>query len=144
MEIRYPWHGLFGHRLRVVYREARADGEVLVCETDASELRAIPAWMADEVTCAILAVGPPAVEARALVELHELLATARVGVTGASHTEEPSHAEAFDAPARPTPNLSDPADEARNVPVAGGSGLAGAARRGVDPSGGDHRLGGAQ
>lgn len=69
----YRWHALYGRRLRRVYSERRADGELVHVEMGYGVVIAVAAWMLDEATCAAFTLGPPRASVTALAELHRLL-----------------------------------------------------------------------
>src|SRR5215212_9572858 len=64
--IAYLWHPLYGRRLRVGQRTTRGAADLLLVEERIGVLRELPAWMCDEVACAAMTPGPPAVSIAAL------------------------------------------------------------------------------
>src|SRR5215217_1877393 len=64
--IAYPWHPLYGRRLRVGQRTTRGAADLLLVEERIGVLRELPAWMCDEAACAAMTPGPPAVAIAAL------------------------------------------------------------------------------
>ena len=73
VEIHYPWHALYGRRVRRQYVERRAGGEVVHVEVAPGVVIVVAAWMLDPVACAGMAFGAPRVVLPALIELHQLL-----------------------------------------------------------------------
>src|SRR5215210_7707298 len=72
--IAYPWHPLYGRRLRVGQRTTRRAADLLLVEERIGVLRELPAWMCDEAACAAMTPGPPAVSIAALNDLTLVLA----------------------------------------------------------------------
>src|SRR3954454_19319401 len=72
--IAYPWHPLYGRRLRVGQRTTRRAADLLLVEERIGVLRELPAWMCDEAACAAMTPGPPAVAIAALNDLTLVLA----------------------------------------------------------------------
>src|SRR5215218_8053305 len=72
--IAYPWHPLYGRRLRVGQRTTRGAADLLLVEERIGVLRELPAWMCDEAACAAMTPGPPAVAIAALNDLTLVLA----------------------------------------------------------------------
>src|SRR4051794_12535075 len=72
--IAYPWHPLYGRRLRVGHRTTRGAADLLLVEERIGVLRELPAWMCDEAACAAMTPGPPAVAIAALIDLTLVLA----------------------------------------------------------------------
>src|SRR3954447_4621747 len=72
--VAYPWHPLYGHRLRVGQRTTRGVADLLLVEERIGVLRELPAWMCDEVACAAMTPGPPAIAIAALIDLTLVLA----------------------------------------------------------------------
>src|SRR4051812_46203388 len=85
VRIAYPWHPLYGRRLRVGQRTTRRAADLLLVEERIGVLRELPAWMCDEAACAAMTPGPPAVAIAALNDLTLVLA----GLT-AKHPSPPS------------------------------------------------------
>src|SRR4051812_49907727 len=74
VRIAYPWHPLYGRRLRVGQRTTRRAADLLLVEERIGVLRELPAWMCDEAACAAMTPGPPAVSIAALNDLTLVLA----------------------------------------------------------------------
>src|SRR4051794_20846552 len=74
VRIAYPWHPLYGRRLRVGQRTTRRAADLLLVEERIGVLRELPAWMCDEAACAAMTPGPPAVAIAALNDLTLVLA----------------------------------------------------------------------
>lgn len=72
--IAYPWHPLYGRRLRVGQRTTRRAADFLLVEERIGVLRELPAWMCDEAACAAMTPGPPTVSIAALNDLTLVLA----------------------------------------------------------------------
>jgi Family of unknown function (DUF5372) len=71
--VQYPWHPLFGSKLRLV-KTAKATGvEDLHYELPDGIVIAIPRWMTDSGRCLPMEIGDPIVEASALAKLRILL-----------------------------------------------------------------------
>ena len=71
--IAYRWHPLHGQRLPVIRKRGRKGSEVIDVEIRKGLSRALPAWMADEVACTAMLLGPPQIAVSALNELRALL-----------------------------------------------------------------------
>jgi len=71
--VQYPWHPLFGSKLRLVKPARVTNGESLHCETPDGIVLGIPRWMTQAGCCLSMKIGDPVVEVRALAELCTLL-----------------------------------------------------------------------
>jgi hypothetical protein len=69
----YPWHPLYGQRVRVYGRQGRAGRQILYIEVRPGLSREIPAWMCDAVACAAVSSGSPRLAIAALTELRAVL-----------------------------------------------------------------------
>ena len=71
--MQYPWHPLFGSKLRLVKTAKITSVEELHCETPDGIVLGIPRWMTQGERCRSMEVGDPVVEVSALSELRHLL-----------------------------------------------------------------------
>jgi hypothetical protein len=71
--VQYPWHPLFGTKLRLVKTAKITKGEELHCETPEGIVLGIPRWMTQAGRCLSMEIGDPVVEVSALAELCTLL-----------------------------------------------------------------------
>src|SRR5215469_5706708 len=69
----YPWHPLYGQRVRVYGRQGRAGRQILYIEVRPGLSREIPAWMCDAAACAAVSCGSPRLAITALTELRAVL-----------------------------------------------------------------------
>src|SRR5215469_13999350 len=69
----YPWHPLYGQRVRVYGRQGRAGRQILYIEVRPGLSREIPAWMCDVAVCAAMSSGSPRLAIAALTELRAML-----------------------------------------------------------------------
>ncbi len=72
-EVHYKWHPYFGRKVEVRRVEQRATGHFLKVLGPAGVVISMASWMLDPVICAGMAVGTPAVDLAALIELDRLL-----------------------------------------------------------------------
>jgi hypothetical protein len=70
--VQYPWHPLFGSKLRLV-KTAKLTGAELHCETIDGIVLSIPRWMTDAGHCLPMEIGDPVVAVGALAELRGVL-----------------------------------------------------------------------
>jgi hypothetical protein len=71
--VQYPWHPLFGSKLRLV-KTAKMNGvEELHCETPDGIILGIPSWMTQIKCCVSMEIGDPVVGVGALAELRTIL-----------------------------------------------------------------------
>ena len=73
VEIHYPWHPLYGRRVRLRNSEQRSAGRIDYVEESSGVVIIIAAWMLDPVTCINMTLGEPIVTVTALRALHQLL-----------------------------------------------------------------------
>ena len=73
MTVQYPWHPLFGIKLRLVKTAKITSGEELHCETPEGIVLGIPRWMTQAERCLSMGIGDPVVRVNALAELRTLL-----------------------------------------------------------------------
>ena len=73
MTVQYPWHPLFGSKLRVVKTAKTAGAEELHCETPNGIVLSIPRWMTDSGRCHPMELGAPVIGVGALAQLRTLL-----------------------------------------------------------------------
>ena len=73
MIIAYRWHPLHGQRLPVVRQKGRKGTKVIDVRIGQGVSRELPAWMADEVACAAMSLGPPQISVAALIDLRAVL-----------------------------------------------------------------------
>ncbi len=66
MTVQYPWHPLFGLKLRLVKIAKTTGVEELHCELPEGIVLGIPRWMTDAGRCFSMEVGEPVVEVGAL------------------------------------------------------------------------------
>ena len=71
--MQYPWHPLFGSKLRLVKTAKVTGAEELHCETPEGIVLSIPRWMTQAGRCISVEIGDPVVEVSALAELRTLL-----------------------------------------------------------------------
>jgi hypothetical protein len=71
--VQYPWHPLFGSKLRLVKTAKIAGAEELHCETPDGIVLSIPRWMTQAGRCLSMEIGDPIVGVSALAELRTLL-----------------------------------------------------------------------
>jgi hypothetical protein len=71
--VAYPWHPLYGQRVRVNGRQGRAGRQILYIEVQPGLSREIPAWMCDAAACAEVSCGSPRLAIAALTELRAVL-----------------------------------------------------------------------
>ena len=71
--VHYRWHPLHGRRVRSLYKERRANGDVVHIEAKPGVVTILAAWMLDPIACAGMEIGAPRTELPALVDLHHLL-----------------------------------------------------------------------
>jgi hypothetical protein len=71
--VEYPWHPLYGERLRLYQRTGRRGQQILYLQVRADISREVPAWMCDAAACAAMSIGPPQVGVDALNELRSVL-----------------------------------------------------------------------
>ncbi len=98
VEVFYRWHALYGRRLRRVYSERRATGELVHVEVGHGVVVAVAGWMLGAAVCSAFTMGPPRVSVRALAELHRVLVEHghRRSLPGVHHTVgEASHEDKF-------------------------------------------------
>ena len=113
----------------MLYREHRADGDVFVCETSSSSLRAIPAWMFEPACGVSLTAGQAAVSLGALGQLRWLLLAVRSSVVASLTPKEAACAKLESTPSVPEadivpsstsrPDGAEPADARRAGPSGG-------------------------
>jgi hypothetical protein len=70
--VQYPWHPLFGAKLRLV-KTAKQAGVELHRETIGGIVLSIPRWMTDAGRCLPMEIGDPVVGVDALAELRAVL-----------------------------------------------------------------------
>ena len=71
--MQYPWHPLFGSKLRLVKIVKITGEEELHCETPDGIVLGIPRWMTQAGRCLSMEIGDPVVGVGALAELRTLL-----------------------------------------------------------------------
>ena len=71
--VEYPWHPLFGRRLRVREGGRRGRFDIVLVEDRPGRLRELPRWMCDPSACARMDLGPPRVALEALLKLASVL-----------------------------------------------------------------------
>jgi hypothetical protein len=71
--VQYPWHPLFGAKLRLVKTAKITSGEEFYCETPQGLVLGIPRWMTESGRCLAMEIGDSAVGVSALAELRILL-----------------------------------------------------------------------
>ncbi len=71
--MQYPWHPLFGSKLRLVKTAKISGVEELHCETPDGIVLGIPRWMTQAGRCFSMEIGDPVVGVRGLAELRTLL-----------------------------------------------------------------------
>jgi len=71
--VHYPWHPLFGSKLRLVKTAKITGAAELHCETPDGLVLGIPLWMTQVGPCLSMEIGDPVVGVRALAELRALL-----------------------------------------------------------------------
>ena len=71
--MQYPWHPLFGSKLKLVKTAKIITGEELHCETPEGIVLGIPRWMTEAGRCVSMEIGDPVVRVSALAELRTLL-----------------------------------------------------------------------
>ena len=71
--MQYPWHPLFGSKLKLVKTAKVAGVEELHCESPDGIVLGIPRWMTNAGRCAQMELGAPLVGVGALAELRTLL-----------------------------------------------------------------------
>src|SRR3954463_11934831 len=102
--IAYPWHPLYGRRLRVGQRTTRRAADLLLVEERIGVLRELPAWMCDEAACAAMTPGPPAVSIAALNDLTLVLAGLAAKQPSPSSSASPGAGESpYEASRTPHP-----------------------------------------
>src|SRR5215472_8511666 len=69
----YPWHPLYGQRVRVYGRQGRAGRQILYIEVRPGLSCEIPAWMCDAAACAAVSSGSPRLAIAALTEPRAML-----------------------------------------------------------------------
>src|SRR6516162_307901 len=135
--VAYPWHPLYGQRVRVYGRQGRAGRQILYIEVRPGLSREIPAWMCDAAACAVISIGSSRVAVDALTELRAILDTRSVrGSSDESSTpstrkggsDETSGSQSIGARSR---------GRRKTVPAGPGA-------RGIAPGSGRHASGGAK
>jgi hypothetical protein len=127
--VEYPWHPLFGRRLRVREGARRGRFDIVLVEDRPGRLRELPRWMCDPSACARMDLGPPRVALEALVKLASVLREVSGRRRTGSSCGCPASQEIPGAP--PSPTIAVPATpdlRAGPEPTAQGSTLGGAAR----------------
>src|SRR5436305_13072546 len=71
--VAYPWHPLYGQRVRVYGRQGRAGRQILYIEVQPGLSREVPAWMCDTAACAEVSCGSPRLAIAALTEPRAVL-----------------------------------------------------------------------
>jgi hypothetical protein len=71
--VHYPWHALFGRRVRVERRDNRKTGQYVHVEVLPGLVTVLAAWMLDASACVGMAIGEPRVSIAALADLDDLL-----------------------------------------------------------------------
>lgn len=71
--MQYPWHPLFGSKLKLVKTATITGLEELHCEAPDGIVLGIPRWMTEAGRCRSMEIGNPVVGLRALAELRALL-----------------------------------------------------------------------
>ena len=71
--MQYPWHPLFGSKLKLVKTATITGLEELHCETPDGIVLGIPRWMTEAGRCLSMEIGNPVAGLRALAELRALL-----------------------------------------------------------------------
>ena len=71
--MQYPWHPLFGSKLKLVKTAKITGVEELHCETPDEIVLGIPRWMTEAGRCLSMEIGNPVVGLPALAELRALL-----------------------------------------------------------------------
>lgn len=100
VEVFYRWHALYGRRLRRLYSECRATGELVHVEVGDGVVVTVAGWMLDAAACSAFTLGPPRASVKALAELHRLLVEhgCRRSLPGVHHTVgEASHEDEFES-----------------------------------------------
>ena len=73
LEVHYPWHPLFRHKVIVRRVEQRATGQFVLVEGPTGIVICIAGWTFDPITCTKMAAGVPRVDLAALLELKRAL-----------------------------------------------------------------------
>ena len=71
--IEYRWHPLYGKRLRISRRSARAQSTTIDVEVRPGLSRELPAWKCEASACSAMSLGPPQVSINALIQLRAVL-----------------------------------------------------------------------
>ena len=80
----YPYHPLFGQRVRCEGVDRSRNGAVARVEAAPGHVVIMATWMLDPVACVGMAIGDPRVSLGALAELAEFLAPHRTSVSSST------------------------------------------------------------
>jgi len=82
--VHYPYHPLFGRRVRCEGIDRSRNGAVARIEAAPGHVVIVATWMLDPVACVGMAIGEPRVSLGSLVELAEFLAAHRARVSSST------------------------------------------------------------
>ena len=104
-KILYPYHPLYGKTVKV-FGSAGGQRDIVYILQPNNATRGIPGWMFDEVVCAsVRAADSPVIECHALVQVRQLLDSAKPAERTGEHEPSASHHSA-----NSRPNPSNPTD----------------------------------